>query len=133
MTILHNDDPAATAAAIVILAGYFVPTLIAAVRRHQSSSAIFVVNLIFGWTVLGWLIALIWSMSATNVALMHELRRIRAAKPTEQSVVPERSREIAGLAERIEAIFADSPMLILLAAGALAVLFIYGLVLLARL
>jgi len=43
------------------LAIYFLPTLIAMVRNHYSVGAIFLLNLIFGWTVLGWIIALIWS------------------------------------------------------------------------
>lgn len=45
--------------AIVIFAVYFLPTWIAIGRRN--SVAIFFVNLIFGFTVLGWLISFIWA------------------------------------------------------------------------
>lgn len=43
---------------------YFVPALIALVRGHHNAFAIFLTNLIFGWTVIGWLITLIWSVTA---------------------------------------------------------------------
>jgi len=45
---------------LMVLA-YFLPALIAVVRGHNNVGAIFVTDLLLGWTVLGWLIALIWS------------------------------------------------------------------------
>ena len=47
---------------------YFVPTIIAVLKRKRNWLAIFLVNLFFGWTVIGWILALIWSV-------MHEERR----------------------------------------------------------
>ena len=41
---------------------YFVPALIAKRRHIENLEAIFLVNLVFGWTVLGWIGALIWSI-----------------------------------------------------------------------
>lgn len=43
---------------------YFVPAIVAHVRRHKNQAPIFLTNLIFGWTGIGWLIAIIWSMTA---------------------------------------------------------------------
>jgi len=43
--------------------GYFVPTLVAHCRKHHNAGAIFFVNLLFGWTIIGWVIALFWSCS----------------------------------------------------------------------
>ena len=48
---------------IVFLCLCLTPTIIAVARYHQSRLAIFAVNLLFGWTVLGWLIAFIWSLT----------------------------------------------------------------------
>lgn len=42
---------------------YFIPTLIANVRNCQHSGTIIFINLIFGWTVLGWIAALIWAIA----------------------------------------------------------------------
>lgn len=40
---------------------YFLPFLIAWRRGHRNETPIGLVNLIFGWTVIGWIVALIWS------------------------------------------------------------------------
>lgn len=41
---------------------YFLPTLIAFLRKHKNKLAIFLLNLLLGWTVLGWVASLIWSV-----------------------------------------------------------------------
>lgn len=46
-----------------IICLYFVPTIVSESRNHYSNGGIFVFNIVFGWTVLGWLIALIWACS----------------------------------------------------------------------
>ena len=46
---------------ISLLVLYFLPTLIAAVRRHTQETPIFIINLLFGWTIIGWVVALAWS------------------------------------------------------------------------
>jgi Superinfection immunity protein/Putative peptidoglycan binding domain len=54
---------------ILVFAFYFLPALIAASRHHHNAMAIFALNLLLGWTVLGWIAALIWSLTAVNRAL----------------------------------------------------------------
>jgi hypothetical protein len=46
---------------------YFIPGIIAGVRRHRKASLIFLVNLFFGWSILGWLFALVWALRANGV------------------------------------------------------------------
>lgn len=41
---------------------YFCPTLNASTRRHPHATAIALINLMLGWTVIGWVFALIWSL-----------------------------------------------------------------------
>ena len=43
---------------------YFLPTTIALMRKHTNSVAIFALNLLAGWMVIGWIIALVWSLTA---------------------------------------------------------------------
>ncbi|WP_339739747.1 superinfection immunity protein [uncultured Maricaulis sp.] len=50
--------------AIAFLIIGFMPTLIALLRGHDNSFAIFLTNLLLGWTGIGWLVALIWSFTA---------------------------------------------------------------------
>jgi len=47
----------------LILSGllYFVPTIIG--RNKADVMGIFLVNLLLGWTVIGWIVALVWALS----------------------------------------------------------------------
>jgi Superinfection immunity protein/Short C-terminal domain len=50
--------------AFVLLFPYFLPTIIAILRRKANTGGIFVLNLLLGWTLIGWIGALIWSLSS---------------------------------------------------------------------
>ena len=45
----------------VFLAIYFAPALLAGYRRHRNVPAIFALNLLLGWTMLGWVVAFVWA------------------------------------------------------------------------
>lgn len=47
---------------VLIFSLYFLPFLIASLRQHKNILAIFLLNLAFGWTFLGWIATLIWSV-----------------------------------------------------------------------
>lgn len=47
----------------VLVALYFVPTICAMFRQHRNSTAIFVLNLLLGWVVVGWIIAMVWAFT----------------------------------------------------------------------
>jgi hypothetical protein len=47
---------------VLIFAFYFLPTLIAFLRQHKNKLAIFLLNLLLGWTVLGWVVSIVWSV-----------------------------------------------------------------------
>ena len=53
---------------------YFLPCIICNVRTTQHGAAIFLINLFLGWTVLGWIAALIWAI---------------VEKPAEPAPIPE--------------------------------------------
>ena len=49
---------------LTIIAGlcfYFLPTIVAIHRGVNCRATIFSVNLIFGWTIVGWLAIVIWA------------------------------------------------------------------------
>ena len=63
-----GDIGAIGAIAVIVLAlvsflVYFLPSIIASRRQAQNGCAIFIVNLLFGWTFIGWLVALIWALA----------------------------------------------------------------------
>jgi hypothetical protein len=43
------------------LALLFLPTLVAKSRNHPKTLPIFLVNLFFGWTFIGWVISFVWA------------------------------------------------------------------------
>lgn len=65
---MSNDSSpiAAFVLLIVSFVVYFLPTFIAARRKHHNATGIFVLDLFLGWTGIGWLAALIWSVSAVR-------------------------------------------------------------------
>ena len=48
----------------LILALYFVPTIVARNRNHRNRRAITALNFFLGWTLVGWVAALVWSLTA---------------------------------------------------------------------
>ena len=43
---------------------HFLPTILAALRNSRSVVGIFLVNLFLGWTIIGWIVALIWALQS---------------------------------------------------------------------
>jgi hypothetical protein len=48
---------------------YFMPTIVALKRKHPQESAIGALNVLLGWTFLGWVGALVWACTAPPVAV----------------------------------------------------------------
>jgi hypothetical protein len=42
---------------------YFLPSIIAHNKRKKNAASIFVINLFFGWSIVGWVIALAWAVA----------------------------------------------------------------------
>ena len=55
---------------VLALCVHFLPTIIAFRRNHPNKVAIFLVNLFLGWTVLGWVAALVWSATSTQTVVV---------------------------------------------------------------
>ncbi len=51
---------------LLAVAIYFLPTFCAIDRKHKEIDAIIVLNLLGGWTIIGWIVAVTWSYT-TNV------------------------------------------------------------------
>ncbi|WP_210261646.1 superinfection immunity protein [Ochrobactrum soli] len=52
----------------VFLAVIFIPTIVAFRRQHPNRWLIFVVNLAFGGTVVGWVAALVWALHYAHIS-----------------------------------------------------------------
>ena len=40
---------------------YFLPSIIALAKSKRDLLAIFLINLFLGWSVIGWIVALVWA------------------------------------------------------------------------
>ena len=68
-----DSDPASPGLAsgiigLLLLALYFLPALVAKLRAHHQRGAILALNILLGWTLLGWVIAFVWAVTAVRAA-----------------------------------------------------------------
>jgi len=42
---------------------YMLPTIIADVQQRTNTGAIAALNVLLGWTFIGWVVALVWAMT----------------------------------------------------------------------
>lgn len=52
--------------AAIMLAVYFLPAIIASVREHARVTQITIMNVLFGWTIIGWVVALRMALEKAN-------------------------------------------------------------------
>jgi len=45
---------------------YWLPTIVAIARHTPSALGVAALNFFFGWTGIGWIMALIWALAAGN-------------------------------------------------------------------
>jgi hypothetical protein len=48
---------------VIFFIPYWIPTIIAFVRKHPSKGGILALNFFFGWTFVGWVVSLAWALS----------------------------------------------------------------------
>jgi hypothetical protein len=48
---------------------YFLPSIIALARSKRDIAGILLLNILLGWTVIGWIVALIWAVK-TDVPMV---------------------------------------------------------------
>ena len=50
---------------------YFLPTIVALVRHKRNVVSILLLNLFLGWTLVGWIIALVWASTLDAPIAVH--------------------------------------------------------------
>jgi hypothetical protein len=68
--------PAMMSFILFLFAMYWLPTLIAIVRQTPSALGIAALNFFLGWTVVGWIMALIWALAAGPQVIVIENGRV---------------------------------------------------------
>jgi hypothetical protein len=95
---------------MIIVVIYFIPAFVAALRRHNDENAIAVLNIFLGWTVIGWVAALVWASNGNvkekkaSVDTNDVAKRLKAA---EERLAAMKLKETEAEIARLEA--ATSP------------------------
>jgi len=63
---MSPDDVQGFIAVMLLIGIYLLPTLIAYKREHHNRHAIAALNILLGWVLLGWVGALVWSLTAVD-------------------------------------------------------------------
>lgn len=50
---------------------YFLPSIIALARSKRDLLAIVLLNFFLGWTLIGWIVALVWALKNDVVVVYH--------------------------------------------------------------
>jgi hypothetical protein len=54
---------------------YFLPTIVALVQARHDKLSIFLLNFFLGWSVIGWVIALVWACKSERVIVVQTPQR----------------------------------------------------------
>jgi uncharacterized membrane protein len=91
---------------IVVLCCFFLiyifllPTIIALKKSHQDRTSIILINILLGWFLIGWVVALVWALKKTeigNVGHADELEKLYSLKEKGIITEDEFSRKKASL------------------------------------
>ncbi len=103
---------------VIILAVYFTPLIIAVVRKLPNTGSVAVINILLGWTIVGWVVALAMACGSgqprgAHVTVVNNLNSpnspanfapVPSAGPAVSAdVTPPDSPEVAELREQLRA------------------------------
>jgi hypothetical protein len=71
-----------------LIALYFLPTIIAGLRRSTMTVWVVLINLLAGWTVLGWLVALVMAIASSRKQRTVVVDGRPPAPPSSESSAP---------------------------------------------
>ena len=61
-----------------------LPAVTAYNQDHPNGTPIFIINLLLGWTVLGWILSLAWALSNRQTAGTHRVQAGRPRRPLQK-------------------------------------------------
>ncbi len=82
MNATSDDFLLVVGVGIAVFCIYFFPWAVASFRKSASEGTVFIVNLFFGWTIIGWLIAVVMAVSTetTDAVKLRKLMLKKIAK-----------------------------------------------------
>jgi hypothetical protein len=77
--MLASSSSSSSGVVGVLIALYFLPTIIAVCRKTTNRGSVFTMNLLLGWTIIGWWMAL--GLASSGAATRHKPQAV-ADEPT---------------------------------------------------
>ncbi len=71
---------------IVGICFYFIPSIIAVLRMKKNMIAILALNFFLGWSLIGWVISLVWSLSSDSKPAKIIVNRPASSQPKEDNL-----------------------------------------------
>jgi hypothetical protein len=78
---------------------YLLPTIIAYLRKKSNLTIIFLVNFFLGWSLVGWIVSLIWALSSENT-----FHKVEVKNPIPHLVEKSRSHQEISFDEKLKTI-----------------------------
>lgn len=95
VTVATTNQPCSTAHIVIawiltaLTLGSLLPWAIAATRGHKDVVVIALINWLLGWTVIGWIVCLVWSLSSPGQqTTVIATQRVTYAYPPAQPPAP---------------------------------------------
>lgn len=81
---------------------YFLPTIIAFARGKSNRTNVFIVNFFFGWSIIGWIIALMLANKPDHIKVQKQIHRenMAAAKSNNNGSVVSEIEKLAELRDK---------------------------------
>ncbi|MEW7291479.1 superinfection immunity protein [Aquimarina sp. 2304DJ70-9] len=83
---LSEQDTVIVIMIIVGICFYFIPSIIALLRMKKNLVAIIALNFFLGWSLIGWVISLVWSLSSDSKPTKIIVNQQPVKAPQEDSI-----------------------------------------------
>src|SRR5580698_1838338 len=97
---------------LAIVGFYFLPTIVAG--RHPNSSAIFVLNLLLGWTFVGWVIALVWACTKPSQLSGNQLHELNSISDVDDEALRRNIKQTKGVNPYRQTRFGQAAIIVLI-------------------
>jgi hypothetical protein len=78
-------------AVFMLLCLYFLPSIVALIRKKNNTGAILVLNFFLGWTFIGWIVSMVWALSSDprpQQVIINNHIPVESSMPQEKHVTP---------------------------------------------
>ena len=72
MGFLMDNIPILILLCVIVAGLYLIPSIIAVKKNHLDTTAIIIINIFLGWSFVGWVVALVWSVKEPSATIVKQ-------------------------------------------------------------